>query len=451
VSTPPYTPVLDLTSPCVNQRQDLEYRPVPESGIGCFKLSDVKNRRRREQLFRSFTGKGLLYANNSHMPDNEVIIGGRLAMYAPESEMMVPSGYRALRFRRDYSGVQPPLITDGSGSLNKDKTERERVKKRYPNPRHSTILRGNIYNLLRNNRGNCNFYFITLTFPELDQSSGKVMNHGEYEADMYCYRVFQKFMNTLRTNHGLKQYVCVCERQLGDRRVSDLGSHRNALHFHLVAAFDRKVYDRSLFKYLNFVYLTQLKHAGFQYLSVRGNFPCYKDTRDKALSYFNQRKYHDLILEKLDSEEVNGLRRNYFLQPCDITQVRDLNTDITRIVRYFTKYLYSKEEQELNYVYCRRVNSSIYLYVRREVLECFFALSMGFDLYPKLTVDKENPLIARLSWTPPPEFYERLNYFCDNRDSYYYRMDWNMDKSAFDFNTIIPVCKAEERCRLGQR
>lgn len=119
---------------------------------------------------------------------------------------------------------------------------------------------------LENFEHKSNFLWVTLTVTPYLGSTGlkdfKYKYVPEYH-DSEVIKLLSKYLNNLRKNHGLKNYVWIAERQDGKR--NNYVSSTDAIHFHCIFDFDKFVDYRNL----NLYWLKVLNEAGYAAFSEK--------------------------------------------------------------------------------------------------------------------------------------------------------------------------------------
>lgn len=144
---------------------------------------------------------------------------------------------------------------------------------------------------LENDHLGKNISWVTLTVPPRIDG----FNYQEWCDDQPIIKQFSKFLENLRKNHGLKNYVWVAERQDGKR--NDYRHCTGAIHFHCLFDFDEYV----SYSNLNLYWVKLLNELGYKAFSSTALL-------DKMKSfYFSIEKTYERYRKTLFSDIAKGL------------------------------------------------------------------------------------------------------------------------------------------------
>lgn len=200
--------------------------------------------------------------------------------------------------------------------------------------------------------------WVTLTLPDLWQDErGFKMNYEPSLHDGKVLTQFIKWLENLRKNYGLVNYIWVAERQDGKRKIKEsmtddeknkiLISATNRIHFHVLMEFSERVE----YSFLNRYWCYLISEIGYQ---VYTDKIFLHDEFYQKMKSLNNVKNIDALKRCINNQIVPDyvLKYDYkhpinkvLLQPVQVDAIKNIST----LSGYMSKYV-SKNE---NKIFCR--------------------------------------------------------------------------------------------------
>lgn len=211
-----------------------------------------------------------------------------------------------------------------------------------------------------------NAMFATFTFTE----SLDIQVYEAKEHDEKLSKTFQTYINNLKINHGLKEFIYVAERHTGKRIKNEKGAKSKVgwLHYHTILIFDtffpvqklNYLWLKTINKHLNCKftshdnqknYIASLKNT--QHNNTPNNLNNTVNSSDKyivdecnnwlfAISNNSLRDLSPLAFETVCEKEIKRIHK-YLYSPVDIEFLSDKKTGILKVIHYITKYITKSE------------------------------------------------------------------------------------------------------------